>query len=348
MTSSDWPVEILPNVAAPLVTIPGRRPLLDLFPVFFPSEAEAVRPPLPARSRPQPAPGPPTFLFHSQAYDRAALAVRAAIDRRDRIVVLTGEPGVGKTMLCQGVVEQAHRRTLTSFVADPLLSIEGILKTVLVDVGAMSHEHLAKGQFRYASPLELADALRDFLLSLVKPQAFAVVIIDDAQSMSVEVLHDLEVLVDRFASGDRGRPESCTEAVPLLQVILVGQPALLDTLRQRALRSLWRRVAVQTRLESLAPGEVAGYVRHRLAVAGNPQVNLDAAALSRLSRLSGGVPMLVNALCDRALEEGQRLSRSVIDRPIVDSAAEAIGIDRPPSRIRRLWRLILGGRRRRS
>jgi general secretion pathway protein A len=336
----------VPDVYAPLITIPGQRPLLDLFPVFFPSETEAP-PPLatsPAIESPKASPtyegffglnehpfsltSDPRFLYHSRAHDRAAQEILSAIGRHDPLVVLTGEPGGGKTILCRTLVEQLDRHTLTSLVTQPFLSIEELLKTLLVDFGVMSRNSLMRGRLNRASRDELTAALREFLTSLDGLQAFAVVIIDDAHNLTSEILQQLGTWLE-----PRGR----------LQVILVGEPELRALLRQPATLKLLQYATVQTKLETLEQDEVPSFLFHRLTVAGNPHIEFDDAALSHLSKLSCGVPRLVNLLADRALAEAYRSSISVIDQAIVDTAATALDLAATPSSQSKLSGWLLTG-----
>ena len=257
----------------------------------------------------------PRFLYHSVAHDRAAQAMLDAIRRRDGVVVLTGEPGVGKTILCRAVMEQLDRRTLTSLVADPFDSAEDLLKTVLVDFGVISRDDVAHGRLARASLAELSAVVRDFLFSLAPLQAFAVVIIDEAQRLSVELLDQIR------AVGELGRNER------LLQLMLVGHPALSSTLAKPELRQLLRRVSARASLGPLASDEIAGYVSHRLGLAGmGPRVEFDDPSIARLYDLSGGVPRTINLLCDRALAMGQAGYASTIDGRMVDSAAAELDL----------------------
>jgi general secretion pathway protein A len=218
-------------------------------------------------------------------------------------------------MLCRAVLDQLDRRTLTSLVADPFDSAEDLLRTVLVDFGVISHDDVALGRLARASRADLSVALRDFLFSLAPLEAFAVVIIDEAQRLSIELLEEIRVI------GDLGGDEQ------LLQLMLVGQPALSATLEKPELRQLVRRVSARSSLGPLAGDEVAGYVTHRLGVAGtNPRVEFDDGSIARLHELSGGVPRIINLLCDRALALGQEASASTIDEQMVDSAAEDLDL----------------------
>jgi len=348
----------------------GRRALLDLFPpapaekklappapsapprpvavaaaprppaTQRPSLSDALKPPVVARPTyetfyglsepPFGAGSDPRFLYHSNAHDRVAQGLLSAIRRHDGVVIVTGDVGMGKTMLCRAVLDQLDRRTLTSFVLDPFASIEDILKTVLVDFGVISRADLTGGRLANASRGELTTALREFLASLVALQAFAVVIIDDAHNLAADVLDQIRTISDEEAESR------------LLQIVLVGQPRLLQELRRTNLRAFAQRAAVRGVLDPLEPDEVTGYVLHRLAVAGtNARVEFEDPALVRLAWLSGGVPRILNLLCDRALTLGYEASASAIDRALIDRAAEDLDISPPESQMLRLARAAM-------
>jgi len=336
--------------------------LIDLFP---PSPREVERPPDPLlgmspgprlrRTRPVPVPASPVspqdeltyetfyglhekafsqspdpkFLYHSTAHDHAAQELLDAVRQRDGFVVVIGESGIGKTTLCRSVIEQLDRRTLTSFLSDPSVSVDDFLKTVLVDVGVISSEDLARGPLTRASRLELTDTLRSFLRSLAALQASAVVIIDEAQNLSLDVLEQIRALVD-FDGASR-----------VVQIVLVGRPNLVERLQRSGPKPLAQRIARPLELTPLLGDEIAGYVMHRVAVAGtSPRVEFDDGALRRVFELSGGVPRLVNLICDRALTLGHELSASVIDDNLVEAAAEKIDIAPAESGARGIVRFV--------
>ncbi len=345
----------------------ARRPLLDLFPPApadrppGPVPGTAVGPNLPtARARPPsttnaPAalsetPGAgltyetfyglqekpfslstdPRFVYHSTAHDRTAQDLLSAIRRRDGLVQITGPVGMGKTMLCRAVIEELDRRTLTSFLVDPFLSVEELLQTILIDFGVISRDDLQSAALP-PTPDDLRSTLRSFFVSLASLQANPVVIIDEAQNLPVSVLDELGALA---APG--GGPW-------LLQVVLVGQPALATQLRRPDLRPLNDLITLRSELGPLAAAEIAGYVMHRLAVAGsNSRVDFDDEALKRVFELSGGVPRLVNVLCDRALARGFEQSASIITGPLVDGAAEELDLVAPLPAGTKALRTVLG------
>jgi general secretion pathway protein A len=257
------------------------------------------------------------FLYHSTAHDRAMQSMLDAIRRRDAVVVLRGALGVGKTILCEAILEQLDRRTLTSLIADPLMSAEQFLRKVLLDFGVISAVDLSEGKLGRASRGDLLTALRDFLDTLPALEAFAVVIVDDAQNLSVDLLGQIRVLVE---AGERDA---------LLQVMLVGELSLTKP----ELRPLLRRVTTRSTLGPLDADEIGAYVAHRLSVASaRPQVAFNDQALSRVHQLSGGLPRVVNLLCDRGLAVGQRSSARTINHRMIDAAAEELDLAPPASR----------------
>lgn len=268
----------------------------------------------------------PKFTYHSASHDAVAQQLIDALARRDEIVVVTGEKGLGKTTLCRSVIDQLDRRTLTSFVADPSVSVEALLKTVLVDFGVAARDDAARGRLDTAARNQLTDTLREFAASLVPLQAAAVVMIDDAERANA----DLFALIRDLAADDRRRAT--------LHFVLVGRP---DLLRRGELRWIDKRIAVRCRLEPLSAEEVAGYVGHRLAVAGaSARVEFDDKAIAEIHAVSGGVPALVNAVCDRALTLGHEASASVIDDGLVAAAAGDLDLNAPKSDARRLARVV--------
>jgi general secretion pathway protein A len=267
------------------------------------------------------------FLYHSSAHDKVIQDLATSVGKRDAVAVLTGPAGIGKTMLCRALVEQLDHRTLVSFVAEAPASPEALLGTLLVDFGVVSAEDMAAGRLAAASRSELSSALRDFLSSLAVLQASALLIVDDAHRVADAVLHELRALSDIAATGK------------LLQIVLAGEPSLLRQLRSAELRPIEERVAVRTELGPLEQDEVPGYVAHRLAVAGRGErVGFSEVALRRIFSVSGGVPGVINRLCDRALTLGSRISASQIDGDFVEDAAQQLGLSSSSSDRGATWR----------
>jgi type II secretory pathway predicted ATPase ExeA len=270
----------------------------------------------------------PVFLYHTTAHDRTAQVLLTSIGTRPGVVVITGPFGIGKTSLCRAVIEELDRRTLTSFLVDPFLSVDELLQTLLIDFGALSRADLASG--RQPSTNQLRDTLQSFLASLSSLQASAVALIDEAQNLPAAVLDELRALSE------------ITDGRRLLHVVLVGEPGLVSLLKQEALRPLNAQVAVRSVLGPLLADEVDGYVRHRLGVVGNSsRVEFSGGALARIHELTRGVPRVVNILCDRAMSRGYEVSASVIDRSHVDAAASDLDLSVPVAQTPRTLRLAV-------
>ena len=258
----------------------------------------------------------PRFLFRSSAHGPAFDELQAGIQRREGLIVLTGEIGAGKTTLCRSVLQHLDRRTFAAFVADPFVSREDLLKTLLVDFGVISIGDLTRGRFSGASRSDLSYPLYEFLDSLVPLQAFAVVVIDEAQNLSLPLLEEIRIL------SELERREK------LLQVVLVGQPELRSNLRLPEMRQVDQRVSVRCELAPLDAAGVAGYVDHRLSVAGRGEsrVVFTRLALEAIYEGSSGIPRLINRICDRALQRAFASRTMQIDAEFVWRAIDDLGL----------------------
>jgi general secretion pathway protein A len=239
---------------------------------------------------------------------------------------------MGKTMVCRAVMDQLDRRTLTSYVADPAVSIEEVLKTTLIDFGVITRADAAGGHLARASRRDLSTALHEFLTSLAPLEAFAVVVIDEAHKLTIEDLEEIRTLYEASGHGDHR----------LLQFVLVGQPRLLSLLHKPQVRKFAEQASVRCVLEPLAEDEIFGYILHRMAVAGsNARIDFDDTAVDRLFVLSGGVPRVINLVCDRALELGHETSATTIDAALIDRSADQLAIAAPDTQIIRVAKSAL-------
>jgi len=265
------------------------------------------------------------FLYHSAAHDHASEALLTAISRRDAVTVLTGPQGAGKTLLCSAVIDQLDRRTMTSVISNPHLTLDDLLEQMLIDFGVMSHDDTRARGGRHDA---LTEALQTFSSSLAPLQAAAVIVIDDAHRLAPEVIDHLDILT----SGGGGA----------LVVILVGEPSLLKVLRRPALKALGERIAARVTLGPLAADEVPGYVSHRLRAGGDgARIEFDDDALGLVYALTEGVPQAVNAVCDRALMRGFESSAGVIDAPLIERAARDLRLVLPSDRRSAMMALIV-------
>ncbi len=263
----------------------------------------------------------PRFLFQSAAHAAAAEQVLAAIRRRDGLVLLTGEFGAGKTLLCRTIAEQSDRRMLVATVLDGVPSIDRLLQTVLVEFGAASLTDFVR--VPTATRQSLTATLSAFLISIDSLEATAVVVIDEAHHLPIEVLEGLPAL--SHAAGESARP---------LQIVLVGQPELAEILGRSELRLVSEEVGNRTHLGLLRADEIGGYVAHRVEMARGVSNAIGDAALTRIHEISGGLPRTVNLLCARALTR-DGASGAAIDAATIDSVAAELELVAPVAPIRR-------------
>jgi type II secretory pathway predicted ATPase ExeA len=261
----------------------------------------------------------PKYLYRSQSHGDAFDLLQYAIRRREGFVVVTGDIGTGKTTLCRALLEQIDRTTFTALVLNPFLSEEDLLKRILQDFGVISRDEIKTGRMATVTKQELIDAIYDFLLGLVPLKASAVLIIDEAQNLPLPVLEQIRILSNLE-----------TDKEKLLQIILVGQLELQTLLRSPELRQLDQRVSIRYELKPLDREGVGEYVAHRLAVGGgSASVKFTVKALDRIHKLSGGIPRLINLICDRALLSGFSMRTSHITPPLVDHAAKSLDLRAP-------------------
>ena len=238
----------------------------------------------------------PRFFFGNSSHGAAFDTLAAGIRRREGVLVLTGEVGTGKTTLCRAVLQSLDQKTFAAFVPDPFLSREDLLKTLLVDFGVVSVDDIRSGRLRGASRTDLSYPLYDFLASLQPLKAFAVVMIDEAQNLTAELLEEVRILSDLEKNGQK-----------LLEVFLVGQPELQSRLATSTMRQLSQRVSIRCELSPLAREDVTPYVSHRLTIAGNDgRVQFTDAAIDLVCAASNGIPRVINLVCDRALLRAAR------------------------------------------
>lgn len=338
-------------------TQPRRRPLLELFPPPDAKSENRLRASaktsglVPATSPPQPSPPPGRlsgyeafyglkekpfgfapdvrFLFRSRAHTRILDALASA-RQNEGIAVVTAADGVGKTMVCRSLEARADRRTLVSVVVDPFVTVEDLLKTILADFGVMSREEIASPRLAHAPRQQLTAAIHDFLASLAPIQASALLVIDEAQNLSIEMFDAVRELSVDARSGR------------LLHVVFVGQPSLATLLRSTELRLLDERVTTRAELEPLDRDELSDYLRHRLAVAGNADAFVfDPEASAELYDSTHGVPRVVNLVCDRALELACQRSSSRLDADLIRAAAADLQLSPVPAPTSRGARLLL-------
>jgi type II secretory pathway predicted ATPase ExeA len=261
----------------------------------------------------------PKYLYRSESHGNAFDLLQYAVRRREGFVVVTGDIGTGKTTLCRALLEQIDRTTFTALVLNPFMSEEDLLKRILLDFGVISRDDMKARALAGVSKQELIDTLYDFLLGLIPLKASAVLIIDEAQHLPLQVLEQIRILSNLE-----------TDKEKLLQIVLVGQLNLQTLLRSPELRQLDQRVSIRYDLKPLDAETVAGYVAHRLTIAGGAgAVTFAPQALARVHHLSGGIPRLINLICDRALLAAYSVRTSRITPEMIQHAAQSLDLERP-------------------
>jgi general secretion pathway protein A len=274
----------------------------------------------------------PRFLYLSRSHDTALQQVMQALARKTGIVVLTGDIGTGKTTLCRTVLERLDMMCFTSLLLNPFLSVEEMLREVLLHYGVVSREAVRSGRIVSATKPKLVTALHEFLVSLLPIGGRGVMIIDEAQHLSREVLEELRVLSNLEV-----------RETTLLQIMLVGQANLLDVLRSKDVRQLDQRVSVRATLSPLTRPDVEAYIGHRLSTArGSSSIGFDGPAVDAVFDATGGVPRAINLLCDRSLTIGAGFGLRTITADVVTEAATALGVRarraRPRAQNDHFWR----------
>lgn len=254
----------------------------------------------------------PRFLFMGDAHRRAYEELLTGLRRREGLLLLTGDTGMGKTTLCRAVIDALGPRTFSALILNPYMTDAEVLRVILRDFGLVSRDEIRKGAFAKADLPQLLDTLEGFLKSLVALNSYAVVIIDEAQSLSSKVLDQIRVLGGYELDGQR-----------LLQIVLVGQPGLVTTIKSDALRALDERVSRRAVLGPLPPSDVDAYIQHRLTVAGGKDtIEFRADSVNLIADLTRGVPRRINLLCDRTLEAGRVEGTTIITPAIVQRASQ--------------------------
>jgi general secretion pathway protein A len=243
----------------------------------------------------------PHFLYLAPSHRGALAELTYGVEEKKGFLLLTGEVGTGKTTLLHALLRRLDAQTAAAFVFNSTLPFEALLEYALEDFG------VSKAGDSYAQRLM---ALNSFLIERHRAGQNTVLIIDEAQNLSPESLEQVRLL-SNF--------ETPTEK--LLQIVLVGQPELEERLALPALRQLKQRIALRCRIQRLTAGETVEYVRARLRIAGARDMGLfTPEALARVAAHAGGIPRVVNALCDHALLIGYADQERRIDRRIVDEA----------------------------
>jgi type II secretory pathway predicted ATPase ExeA len=261
----------------------------------------------------------PRFLYASEQHSYAIASIRFAVASRDPVVLVTGEIGSGKTTLLNRVLSELDRDVVVARLSHTRLSAEELLQLVLVEFGI---EAFGKGK------AELLTRLRRFVEQQAAAGRHVLLVIDEAQNLSPDLLEELRLLTGIE-----------TERQKLLSIVLLGQPQLSRILDAPELEQLRQRCRLRIHIDELTAAEVGSYLRHRMTVAGGDYERAFAAGLEpSIHRYSRGLPRLINVLCDTALtaclvEEEPRVTPEVLDAVVRElqwaERGEALPEERP-------------------
>ncbi|MDB4876527.1 MAG: hypothetical protein JWM41_2973 [Gemmatimonadetes bacterium] len=249
----------------------------------------------------------PRFVFYSQQYREAEGQLLYGINNREGFMLVTGQPGTGKTTLCRDLIEKLDRdKSQSALIFNPFLNGVEMLAALLTEFGVS----VPSG----GSRKDLLDRLNQFLLAQLALGKSCVAIFDEAQHLSAEFLEQIRVLSNLE-----------TDQEKLIQIVLVGQPELLDKIRTPQMAQLDQRVSIRCTLTDLDEQETDRYIHHRLNVAGaRGQIRFSPKAVTEIYRGSHGVPRLINLICDRALLAGYAAQTRDIQPEHVRKAVAAL------------------------
>jgi general secretion pathway protein A len=243
----------------------------------------------------------PRFLFFSAKHREAFNHLLYGVRERKGFIQLTGEVGAGKTTLCRALLAELGPSFSTALILNPVLDADQLVKAVAMELNLQ-----VKGLDR----LETVAEINRFLLQQAEQGKDTVLIIDEAQNLTRELLEHLRLLSNLE-----------TDERKLLQIVLMGQPELRDLLQDHSLRQLRQRITIRYHLNPLTRNEIGQYVHHRLQVSGaNGAPYFTPGALWRIYGYSKGIPRLINAICDKCLLAGYVAQRDKIDFSTVGRA----------------------------
>ncbi|MFL6695035.1 MAG: AAA family ATPase [Ramlibacter sp.] len=252
----------------------------------------------------------PRYLFMSERHREALAHLLYGLGGGGGFVLLTGEIGTGKTTVCRCFLEQIPETCNVAYIFNPKLTVIELLQSICEEF----HVPVPRREGGQPTVKDYLDPLNAFLLQAHAQGRNSVLIIDEAQNLSEDVLEQLRLLTNLETSERK-----------LLQIVLIGQPELRTMLARPGLEQLAQRVIARYHLDALSPGETVHYVRHRLEVAGLTRaLPFEPRAMAKVHKLSGGVPRRINLLCDRALLGAYAGSEPVVTPAIVDLAAKEV------------------------
>jgi general secretion pathway protein A len=256
----------------------------------------------------------PDYLYLSKSHEDALAHLAYAVDQGDGFVVVVGEVGTGKTTLCRNFLERLDDETESAYLFNPRLDSTQLMSSICNEFGIIIS--------RTQDIKELLDKLNAYLIAQHRLNRKVVLLIDEAQGLSVESL-DMVRLISNLE----------TTRSKLLQIILVGQPELEEKLGSHELRQLAQRISLNCQLRPLTASETHGYIQHRVSVASvHPTEIFSSGACRRVYEFSEGVPRLINIICDRALLAAYSQNNPKVDSALMQTIASELSRKRRKTR----------------
>ncbi|HEV8017615.1 MAG TPA: AAA family ATPase [Steroidobacteraceae bacterium] len=249
----------------------------------------------------------PRYLYLSERHAEALAHLLYGVNEAGGFVQLTGEVGTGKTTIVRSLLAQTPKNAEIALILNPKMTAPEFLLTICEELG------IGVPDSALDSLKDLVDILSQYLLRAHAAGHRVVLVVDEAQNLSPDVLEQVRLLTNLE-----------TNTQKLLQIILIGQPELRELLGRTELRQLAQRITGRYHLNPLSQEETAAYVLHRLRVAGATSDIFAPQALSAVFRLSQGVPRVINVICDRALLGAYSLDRHRVTGALVRAAATEV------------------------
>ena len=244
----------------------------------------------------------PRFLYKGKAHREALAYLAYGVFRKKGFLALTGEVGIGKTTIVRAFVQTFHPCLEVAFILNTRVSFDDLLFMLLTDLGVESKND---------SKVAMLSALNQYLIARYADNQNPLLIIDEAQNLTPDVLEELRMLSNLE-----------TDEQKLLQIVLVGQPELNRLLMRDDMRQLRQRIPGVFHMKYLSREEVFSYIRYRLGVAGlrNGQLVFSDTAVDAIHRFSSGIPRMINMLCDRVLLRGYLQKTHFLQKDLVDAS----------------------------
>ncbi len=248
----------------------------------------------------------PRYLYMTAQHREALAHLVYGLNSDGGCILLTGEVGTGKTTICRCLLEQIPEKINVALVLNPKISELELLETICDEL------HISYPE-QNKSIKTFTDRINQFLIERNAKNERTVLIIDEAQNLDSTVLEQLRLLTNLE-----------TEQRKLLQIIILGQPELLDILATPEMRQLAQRITARYHLNPLSREEIKAYINHRLAIAGQNIQLFPEKTITQLYRLSNGIPRLINIICDRALLGCYVENNVNVDTRILKKAADEV------------------------